>query len=177
MAYLRTMKLNDFTDEEKHAEVYAELVQLLDDKSLTLIIREAKDDGPKALTILREYYIGSSKPRIIALYSELTSLKMTNEDVTDYLLRGETAAALLRNAGEVVSDSLLICMLLKGLPDDYKAFSTIIIQKGEMEFSNFKVALRNYEETEKCRDNRPEKFVSLYVRISSWFTTQLKING
>ena len=73
LAYLSTMKLSDTVEEPaKRAAVFAELVQLLDDRSLSLIIREAKNDGVAALAILREYYIGSSKPRIISLYTELT---------------------------------------------------------------------------------------------------------
>ena len=34
-------------DADQNEEVYAELVQVLDDKSLTLIMREAVDDGRK----------------------------------------------------------------------------------------------------------------------------------
>ena len=40
---------------EKNATVFTELVQYLDDKSL-LVMRDAKDNGRKALGILREHY-------------------------------------------------------------------------------------------------------------------------
>ena len=69
-------------DEVKNANGFAELVQHLDDRSLCLIIREAKDNGRKALKVLREHYQGIGKPRIIALYTELTSLKGENETMT-----------------------------------------------------------------------------------------------
>ena len=36
-------------DEAKNADAFAELVQCLDDRSLALVIREAKDNGRKAL--------------------------------------------------------------------------------------------------------------------------------
>ena len=62
-------------DAEKNAEAYAELIQFLDDRSLSLVMREAADNGRRALQILREYYAGKGKPRIIALYTELTSLQ------------------------------------------------------------------------------------------------------
>ena len=41
-----------------------------------------------------------------------------NEDMelTDYIIKGETVAAALKSAGEVVSDGLLQSMLLNGLP-------------------------------------------------------------
>ena len=114
-------------DEEKNAEAYAELIQFLDDRTLSLIMRDATDDGRKALKILRNHFRGSSTPRIISLYTELTSLvKRSDEAVTDYIIRAETAASALRNAKEEVSDSLLVAMVLKGLPDSYQSFTTVI---------------------------------------------------
>ena len=101
MARLRTQKLSGVVDvadstavdAEKNANIFAELVQLLDDKSLQLIIRDANEDGRKAIKILRDFYRGNSKPRIIGLYTELTSLvKSEGESITDYLLRAEKSA-------------------------------------------------------------------------------------
>jgi len=66
------------------------------------------------------------------------------------MLRAETAATSLKSAGEVISDSLLIAMILKGLPSEYKIQCTVITQKDkELTFAQFKVALRSFEETEK----------------------------
>ena len=98
LAHLRLQKLHDVLDaqensegfNDKNANVFAELVQRLDDKSLALIIREAKDNGKKALEILREHYLGKSRPRIISLYTELTSLKKqdgTTSPTTSYARR------------------------------------------------------------------------------------------
>ena len=82
LGYLRIKKLLDVInpipladgslpnlDADKNADVYAELVQCLDDKSLTLIMRDAPNDGKLALNILREHYLGNSKQRVIALYT------------------------------------------------------------------------------------------------------------
>ena len=139
-------------DEAKNADAFAELVQCLDDRSLALVIREAKDNGRKALTVLREHYQGKGKPRIISLYTELTSLnKAENEIITDYIIRAETASTAMKAAEEVISDGLLIAMVLKGLPSAYKTFSTVVIQReNQMNFGDFKIALRNHEENEKC---------------------------
>ena len=73
LGYMRKMNLlkvidgNDIAAADKKAEAYAEIVQFLDDRSLSLIMRDAKDDGRKALKILRDHYKGKSKPRIISL--------------------------------------------------------------------------------------------------------------
>ena len=40
-------------------------------------------------------------------------------------------------------------MVLKGLPLNFKPFTTVITQKKTLTFSKFKVCLRSYEETER----------------------------
>lgn len=131
---------------------FNELVQCLDDRSLSLVIREANNDGRKALRVLREHYQGKGKPRIIALYTELTSLRMNDgETTTDYIIRAETAATTLRAAGEVMSDGLLVAIALKGLLSSYRTFATVVMQREkQMTFAEFKTALRSHEENERC---------------------------
>ena len=63
-------------DSSKNAQIFAHLVNCLDDKSLNLIIRDAPDKGKEAFQILKDHYLGATKPRIIALYTELTTLKI-----------------------------------------------------------------------------------------------------
>ena len=159
-------------DEAKNANGFAELVQCLDDRSLSLIIREARDDGRKSLKVLREYYQGKGKPSFIALYTELTSLKKgESENTTDYILPAETATTALKSAEEVISDGLLIAMMLKGLPRSNKTFSTVVIQREKpMTFSEFKTALRNYEENEKsCRTGTDDKDNVMYTKQQKRF--------
>ena len=142
---------NDF--DTKNEEAFAELIQLLDDRSLSLVMRDAKDDGRRALRILQARYAGTGKPRIISLYTELTSLvKQDKESVTDYVIKAERAVNTLQNAEEEVSDGLLIAMVLKGLPETYKPFVAVVTQREKQPtFQEFKVLLRDYEETEKAR--------------------------
>ena len=142
----------------KKAGAFAELVQCLDDRSLSLVIREARDDGPRALEVLRQHYKGKGKTCVIALYTELTTLKKGDgESTVDYVIRAETAATALREADEVMSDPLLVAMVLKGLPNNFKTFSAIAVQRDkEMTFSEFKTQLRSYEESEKSRNEKNE---------------------
>ena len=138
----------------KNEEVYAHLCQFLDSTSLSLIIRDAKDDGRKSLKILREHYQGSSKPRIISLWTELSKLeKAHDEKATNYLLRAEKAATALTSAGVEVKDSLLVAMCLKGLPESFESLRTHVIHSDtEYTFQKFKEALKSHEETKKSRE-------------------------
>ena len=141
-SYLRICSLHkiiESTDEadvnqDQNAQVFAELVQCLDDRSINLIIRDARDDGRKALKILQEHYRPKGKARVITLYTELTSLLKGTESVTDYIVKAESITAALREADETISDSLLIAMILKGLPEEFKPFAVVINDKGKMTF-------------------------------------------
>ena len=116
-------------------------------------MRDAAGDGRKALQILRDHYASQAKPRIIALYTELTSLeKGENEStsITDYTIRAEKTVTALKNAKEKLSDGLVIAMILKGLPDVYKPFVVHVTQSAsEITFPMFKCRLKSFEETEK----------------------------
>jgi hypothetical protein len=66
------------------------------------------------------------------------------------LIRAEKAITALRNAKETLSDGLIIAMILKGLPDNYKPFAIHVTQSAsEITFAHFKSMLRSFEETEK----------------------------
>lgn len=67
--------------EEKNVEAYVELIQLLDDKSLSLVMRYAADSGREALKILRDYNAGKEKHRVIILYTKLTSLQKSSSEI------------------------------------------------------------------------------------------------
>ena len=70
--------------------------------------------------------------------------------MTDYVIKAETIATALRNADENISEGLLIAMVLKGLPVEYKPFVVVTTQNEKhTSFTDFKVALRSFEDTEK----------------------------
>ena len=76
-------------------------------------------------------------------------MKCADENVTDYMLRAETAATSLKSAGEQIGDSLLIAMIIRGLPsEEYKPFSTVVTPKDkDLSFGELKVSLRSDTET------------------------------
>ena len=49
----------DVPDTVKNARIFAELIMVLDDKSLSLVMRDAKNDGKAAVDILRERWLCS----------------------------------------------------------------------------------------------------------------------
>jgi hypothetical protein len=168
LGYMKLRKLKDTITEtktddlpagfkDKNEECYAELIQFLDNTSLSMVMRDAEDDGRAALNILKSYYYGKSKQRVIALYTQLTTMQKDDSTITEYIIKAEKAAAALKNAGEDVSDSLLIAMMLKGLPDEYKPFTVVVTQRDEkLTFKEFKTHLQSFSETEKARGSESD---------------------
>lgn len=57
---------------EENENAYTEFIQSLNDCSLGLVMAQARDNGYEGPIILCEHYDGRCKPRIIALYHQLT---------------------------------------------------------------------------------------------------------
>eukprot|EP00794_Sanderia_malayensis_P017214 gene17214-18935_t len=139
--------------EEYNRQAYAELVQVLDERSLQLVMNDAANDGQAAFQILKNHYASIEKPRVLTLYEELTTIKMgSDEDIADYTIRAERAATGLRTAGETMTDNLLIAMALKGLPESYQPFVVVHTQLDDYKtLTEFKAALNNYANIEALR--------------------------
>ena len=140
----------------KNEQAYSEIVQHLDNRSLSLVMREAADDGQKALAILREHYAGAGESRIMSLYATISTLQMkSSENLTDYIIRAEDAATALKTAGEEVKERCLMSMIANGLPQQYKPFVIAMNTTKEIDtYSKFKSALRSFEQNEKASSTR-----------------------
>ena len=131
----------------KNEKTYAELVMLLDEKSLSMVMNEASDYGRQALEILRAHYKGTGKLRILTLYNNPWNLKLGTEHLMDYISRAERLSINLKSAGETISDLLLKSMVIKRLPSTYDNFIVVITQSVKSyTFSELKAAIRNFSE-------------------------------
>ena len=145
---LPTDQNDDMDFVEKNSTVFSELIQCLDDRSLSLVMKDAKDNVRKALAILREYYLSKGKLKVVSLYLahifEKTGIKIYH----NYIIRAENISNSLKEA-EVISKGLLITIVLKGLSSNFKPLAMVITQKKKnLTFSEFKVCLRSYHNTE-----------------------------
>ena len=122
-----------------------------DAKSRSIVMTDAADGGRKHSV----FYVttpGASKPHILTLYTNLCNLKLVSTDLTEYISRAERLATSLKSAGEALSDSFLIAMMMKGLPESFNNCITVVTQSSkEYTFVEFKSAIRNYSENEKSR--------------------------
>ena len=144
------LSTDDTIDADKNEKVFSEMVQVLDEKSLCLIMNDAADDGRAALKILRSHYKGSGKPRVLTLYTNLCNLQMGTKSLTEYVSKAERLSTNLKSCNETVSDSMLIAMVMRGLPESYSSFIVVITQSSkEYTFLEFKAAIHNFNENMK----------------------------
>ena len=158
--YMHTKKLRgqllgtDASNDDEKYNVWAELVQCLDKRSIMMLKSECKGNRPEAWKRLTAHFSRSETPRVMNLLEQLTSLSLKpTEEMTDYLIRAETLSSSLEVAGEKTSEKLLVSVVLKGLPDSYEYFKTVHdFSKTPTPFSDLKKALKNFADSQKLKD-------------------------
>ena len=158
--YMHTKKLRgqllgtEASNNDEKYNIWAELVQCLDKRSIMMLKSECKGDGPEAWKRLAAHFSSSETPRVMNLLEQLTSLSLKpSEEMTDYLIRAETLSSSLEVAGEKISEKLLVSVVLKGLPDSYEYFKTVHnFSSTRTPFSDLKKALKNFADSQKLKD-------------------------
>ena len=149
---LRKLKLAHILDEEEpdvatNLQVFMEIVEHIDDKSLKLIQDIAEDNGKLAWKILSETYLGNDEDRIFKVLTDFSNLSHKHsENVIDYLCNiGEIKKILVTNK-IVLPDSLYIIMAMKGLATEYDVLCDVIqTQKVKPTYEEFKSQLKAKE--------------------------------
>lgn len=107
-------------------------------------MRKAPDNSRKSLHILRERYVSKRKLKIFSLHTQLTSLWKTS---SGSIIRAENATTSIKPSGELINDSLLIFIVLKGFLFELKSFTIVITQKDK----TISVNLKHFVTLEKLK--------------------------
>ena len=131
---------------DKKYQIWCELVQCLDKKSL-LFVRSHKGDVPAAWKALCDRLKSFDRPRLQQLTKELTLFrKDQNEIIVDYIMRAEDLQYNLNQVDEALSKQKFISILLKGLPKDFETFCALVkFIKETKSFDEVKRDLINFD--------------------------------
>ena len=149
--------------------VYNIVIQVLDRESIRLVRNDAKFDGRKVFQILRNYFCGTGRSRVLSLFTEIGSLKKKDcESVTRYILRAEEIMLALKVAKHPIDEMMSIALVVNGLPGEYKHFRTIVFQTDNIKtFSDLKNSLINFEHDEVNKVTQSDNHVVLKVKSES----------
>ena len=141
---------NETNVNDRKEQLWCELIQCLDRKSLMLIKRD-KPDGSAAWNRLQSYFKSTERPHVQRMLNEISNLKLeASESIKDYILRSENLQMNLQEAGEGISEKMMIAMLLKGLPKEFDNFTTVVnFSKDAKSLDEIKRDLSNFAETSK----------------------------
>ena len=179
-SYIHTNKLRKYlvgdengTAEQKY-DIWAYLIQCLDKRSVMMLKSQCKGDGPAAWKALAAHFSSTETPRVMTLLERFTSLVLKpDEEMVDYLIRAEELSTSLEQAGEKVSENLVISVVLKGLPSSYEYFKTVHdFSKDKSSFQDVKKALKNFDASKNVRKETTDNFALMAHASSSNFSKQ-----
>ena len=74
-------------------------------------------------------------------------------EMMDYLIRAETLSYSFEIAGEKISEKLIVCVVLEGVPDTHGCFRTMHgFSKTPNPFVDLKKALKNFSDSQNVKD-------------------------
>ena len=151
----------------------------LDRNSIGIISRDARDDGTKALAVLKKHYLRDTHQRYHQLWHSFITSKMQDEEVNIFLYRMDDTIAKLTDGGEQISDKLKVVVLLNSLPTKFDNFVAIANQRNPpYRFEELKIALLNEEDRCIAKENQSEQVMvtSDYKPRKSPFKNEKKKN-
>jgi hypothetical protein len=126
---------------------YGILVQCLQDEQLRLMQNVKRGDAHGVWRILLDTYERKSMATKVQLLERLFALtKQASETITSYIARLTEIERKLNAQEEKVSESILVYVLLRGLPASYTSIVQLIKMKDQLEMKDAIEMLKNEEE-------------------------------
>ena len=122
----RDIYKSEFTEEEKD-KIFRAILKNIDHTARQHVLALGEDDGPLAMSALREFYLGSNKTRKAEAMREISLLKLEpNGDVQKYI---ELIRKLQRESKEFEifgpnAQDMLVNLAINGLPAKFNHFTT-----------------------------------------------------
>jgi hypothetical protein len=131
----------------KSNRAYGILVQCLQDEQLRLMQNVQRGDAHGVWKILLDTYERKSMATKVQLLERLFALtKQPLESITSYIARLTEIERKLNAQEEKVSESILVYVLLRGLPATYTSIVQLIKMKDQLEMKDAIEMLKNEEE-------------------------------
>ena len=105
--------------QEANEGLYNFFIETLDKKTGKLIIREAKDDGYKALRVIKDHHVGCVKNNgMLALFELVTIAMKPDQTLTDYQIKLKELNAEVKESKFTMDEINVVCGMI-GLPEKY----------------------------------------------------------
>ena len=145
--YVNERPATGFDIKKAKERIYDYLCICLDRNSVSIIRRNALDDGVKALAELKKFYLRDTNQRLHKLWRSFITCKMQENDLSSFLSGIDEVIANLSESGEKISDALKVVTVLNGLSSQFNNFVDIAVQRNPpYSFEELKIALLNQEE-------------------------------
>ena len=164
LSYLETKKVKVNPEESSSEEtarnknnMYRELIMHMDDETLQSIISLGTTDGYEVWNHLEKTYGQIKTPQILSLWRSFLDSKLEpGETIPIFLNRLDVTIYKLQSVSEMISENLKIAVVLRALPDNFKAFIAAV-QFQELDYAQLKnklieTALSEVQSTSSSND-------------------------
>ena len=107
---------------------------------------------------MKERFRSEESPTAVALVSQIARMRLKpDEALHEYFIRAQELMTRLSDAGERISETIFMALVLNGLPEKFENF---VVQESFNPSANFTVLrsrLTNFEESRKQRNGKEEQ--------------------